>query len=682
MGIKAVQGILFLMCTEVTNANRRSGSGSENFKGEEAKTFPAKFHLSQCAALQLHIFSGKAPGCNQVVWILLALLVAFHGLLVTSRDPYSIQKDHDAAGAYSWTSIGMQPVSMVHPNFKTLVFRPLHHADARPPCGSCRSIESMKDVASTREWSNRKFRGAFLGMFDISAVFIVIFPLSLIPLSVKVIRAAMRAKGQSRQPFFVTRCKTRGTGRYSCLLSNQNFSLSNRGYYVALTLLMLIHCRSVLAQSFSSKAIGLSNPVAGAMTVVTDTVLTAAANSSVTISGFIGAVGTNPVTLLDAGDDGEISFSDGVTQGRAALSSGTLALTVNAGESLAAGTTCRFSFEIKNPSVVTTSPTVNIAALGSIVLTAMMKLGTALFGVALGVNPLEGLVPFFGIKSIEQSTRVSGATNTLTVTLTANYELMAGSMVTISGLTGSHTADNPTMAVTSTSNFQGGVGAWTQTKGSLVLTAGSSGIMAGTPCVVMFDLQNTAADQASPTVNVVADIHCAISGGSIVSIGAIAEIAMTKRGLDLYGFADSANPLRLLLPSFGVKSIEQSTPVSSATITLAVKLTANYDPRAASTVTISGLTGSQAADNTALAVALTSSLFGTAGAWTEAGQLVLTVVSMVTILGTACVVTKRIDANLRARVDLHGALGGPPMVVPAVDSYEIHVMCNTLPVRV
>jgi len=40
--------------------------------------------------------------------------------------------------------------------------------------------------------------------------------------------------------------------------------------------------------------------------------------------------------------------------------------------------------------------------------------------VANGFKPLEVLVPSFITKSIEQSTPVSGVSNTLTVTLTAN----------------------------------------------------------------------------------------------------------------------------------------------------------------------------------------------------------------------------------------------------------------------
>ena len=393
-------------------------------------------------------------------------------------------------------------------------------------------------------------------------------------------------------------------------------------------ILLAITCHFMIveAQFFSNKSIGQSNPVAGAtntitVTMVTDTELTAEASSSVTISGLIGAVATNPVTLLDAGDDGAILFSDGVTQGKGAWSSGTLTLTVNAGGYLAAGTVYTFGFQITNPSATTTSPTINIAASGSVSIASatMTKPGTALYGVANGANPLEVLVPSFGVKSIEQSTPVSGATNTLTVTLTANYHLKAGSTVTILGLTGSQTADNGALTVASTSGLLGTAGAWTQGPGQLVLTAAFPGTTSGTACEVTFDLTNTASSQASPAVIVVADIHDA----STASVGSIAPAAMAKPGTALYGVANGADPFEVLVPFFTVKAIEQSTPFVGASNTLTMMLISNYDLSDGSMVTISGLMGSQT-ENRALQLASTSGVLGTTGTWLRHGTLILT----------------------------------------------------------
>ena len=60
----------------------------------------------------------------------------------------------------------------------------------------------------------------------------------------------------------------------------------------------------------------------------------------------------------------------------------------------------------------------------------MTKPGTSLYGVANGYDPLLVAVPTFSVMTIQQSTPVSGAANTLTVTVTANYNLATGSTLT------------------------------------------------------------------------------------------------------------------------------------------------------------------------------------------------------------------------------------------------------------
>jgi hypothetical protein len=425
------------------------------------------------------------------------------------------------------------------------------------------------------------------------------------------------------------------------LSSTKRIKLRRNGKLIVL--LGLASIIAVGAQSFTTKAIGQSNPVAGAsntitVTLVSDTALAAADGSAVTVSGLTGVVASSPVTLVDAGDDGETIFSDGTTQGRGAWSSGTLTLTVHSGGSVVASTTYTFKFVITNPASANTSPTINIQASGTatIASAAMTKPGTALYGVANGADPLTVQVPSFSVKSIQQSTPMSGATNTLTVSLTANFNLATGSKVTISGLTGSQTADSGSLTVSSTSNLLGTSGAWTQASGQLVLTAASGGTASGTVCVVTFVLYNPAAAQASPAVSVLA----AIEDGSSGSVGSIASAAMTKPGTALYGVANGADPLTVQVPSFSVKSIQQSDIMAGVPNSLTVSLTANFNLATGSKVTISGLTGSQTADSGSLTVSSTSNLLGTSGAWTQAsGQLVLTAASGGTASGTVCVVT-------------------------------------------
>jgi hypothetical protein len=325
------------------------------------------------------------------------------------------------------------------------------------------------------------------------------------------------------------------------------------------------------AQSFTTKAIGQSNPVAGAsntitVTLVSDTALAATDGSAVTVSGLTGAVASSPVTLIDAGNGGETIFSDGMTQGKGAWSSGTLTLTVHSGESVVASTPYTFRFQITNPASATASPTINIAASGTatIASAAMTKPGTELYGVANGADPLTVVVPSFSLKSIQQSKIMAGLPNTLRVSLTANFNLANGSKVTITGLTGSQTADKGNLAVSSTSNLLGTTGAWTQASGQLMLTAANGGTASGTACVVTFVLYNPDVAQASPAVSVVA----AIEDGSSNSVGSIASAAMVKPGTVLYGLANGADPITVIIHAISVSTSSNAGIDTSSSVTI------------------------------------------------------------------------------------------------------------------
>ncbi len=200
-----------------------------------------------------------------------------------------------------------------------------------------------------------------------------------------------------------------------------------------------------------------------------------------------------------------------------------------------------------NPDSAQVPPAVSVYAeiedgsdnsVGSIASSEMTKPGGALFGVANGAERLTVEVASFSLKSIQQSTPVSGATNTLTVSLTANFDLAVGSKVTITGLTGSQTADSASLAVTSTEGLLGTSGRWTRFDGQLVLTSASGGTVSGTTCVMTFTLTNAAEAQSSPAVSVWAEID----DGSGNSVGSIASAAMDKLGTPLYNVANGVEP--------------------------------------------------------------------------------------------------------------------------------------------
>jgi hypothetical protein len=333
---------------------------------------------------------------------------------------------------------------------------------------------------------------------------------------------------------------------------------SSRAFQIMILLLVSgFWCSTVRAASFTTKDIGQSNPLAGrsntiTVTIVTDANLTAADSSVVTITGLSNAVASSPVTLLDTGNDGEAIFWDGTTQGRAALISGTLTLTVYTGSTLSSGTTYTFAFAVTNPSSAQSAPAISISASGtaSFAVASMTTPNSDLIGVTNGAKPLLIVVPTFSVKSIQQSTPLPSATNVMTVTLTANVNLQTGSTVMITGLTSTQTADSASLAVISTSSFLGTTGAWKQSSGRLVLTAASGGIMSGTFCVVTFNLTNPASAQSSPAVSVSANLANSVG----VLVGSIAVAAMTKPGTPLNGVKKGADPLLITVPwtkSFG-----------------------------------------------------------------------------------------------------------------------------------
>jgi len=95
----------------------------------------------------------------------------------------------------------------------------------------------------------------------------------------------------------------------------------------------------------------------------------------------------------------------------------------------------------------------------------------------------------------------AGNDNTLTFTVNPSASISAGATLTITGLTGSQTADNASLTV-------GGAGAaifgssadWTQSSGTLVLTvAGGQSVPTGSNTVITFTLTNPASASAGVT---------------------------------------------------------------------------------------------------------------------------------------------------------------------------------------
>ena len=313
-----------------------------------------------------------------------------------------------------------------------------------------------------------------------------------------------------------------------------------------MTTLALCSWDLVEAATFTTRNIGQSSCFPGATNTITVTMGTdvdLAQYSTVNISGLTGAIATGQITLLDAGDDGEIAFAaHGTDVSEADWSDGTLLLTVRGGGNLSAGTIYTIGFRISNPTSATSSPAVSIAAVGSATIApvAMRKSGSRLYGVVRGSDPLTVVVPLFSVKSIRQSTTSFGEVNAITVRLLANYDVGVGSTVTVEGLTGSKTPDSQSLSVSSTSDWLGTRGVWTQSTGTLALSVTSGGFEAGAACEVIFTLTNSFAAQESPPVSIQASIKHASS-----TLGSIAKAAMTKSGGSICGVEQGASPLTI-----------------------------------------------------------------------------------------------------------------------------------------
>ena len=98
----------------------------------------------------------------------------------------------------------------------------------------------------------------------------------------------------------------------------------------------------MVVPEFDVRKIGQSNPLAAGSNTITVTIqsnvnLAQATDSSVvTISGLTNAPDAASLALTSVESSGADLFSDGATQGKGALSSGTLTLTVHTGQTVAA----------------------------------------------------------------------------------------------------------------------------------------------------------------------------------------------------------------------------------------------------------------------------------------------------------------------------------------------------------
>lgn len=278
---------------------------------------------------------------------------------------------------------------------------------------------------------------------------------------------------------------------------------------------------------------------------------------SVTLAGLTGTQ-TNSSSALGVWDAGAGEFAAAFSASAQWMQdTGTLVLSLVAGGGLQAGSSYTFSFQVRNPSVAQASPTIRVSAVGS-----APGGGSLIFSPAevtrdptqepygLRRSPLHVDTPAFVVKQMAQSTPYPGATNTITVTMVSNVDLLGDdtSAVTLLGLTGAATVDSASLSIGDVAGIEPATGVfgasadWTQDPGTLVLAviAGET-LSSFTQIALTFELTNPTAAQDAPLVNISASGSVAIASTPIErpSAGLTAlcgSVAGDAHALKVYGY--------------------------------------------------------------------------------------------------------------------------------------------------
>ena len=130
----------------------------------------------------------------------------------------------------------------------------------------------------------------------------------------------------------------------------------------------------------------------------------------------------------------------------------------------------------------------------------MFVLPTFNFGVVASPTAPPGT---FDTATLLNGSNLPSNTNTLTFTVQPSASISAGSSITLSGLTGSATADNVSLSLGGAGAvIFGSAGSWTQSTGTLVLTVDSGQTLpTGSDTVVSFTLTNPASGSGVTSVN-------------------------------------------------------------------------------------------------------------------------------------------------------------------------------------
>ena len=374
---------------------------------------------------------------------------------------------------------------------------------------------------------------------------------------------------------------------------------------------------------FVSRAIGQSHPFPGSSNIIT---VTLAANCDVQALSLITLHGLTGSLTPDQVDDFAVDSNS--QQWFSATSwfqiEGSLALTLFSSEArpsrhqlesyiaMPNNTHLVFWFHVRNSFTVQPSPSVNISAAiwspwgpkYSPILQEMTKEHASVLQVPTASDPLFIWNVTFVTQAMGQSNPLSKASNTLTVTLQANFHVLPGSNITMSGLTGTLTPDTNRLGLGEgpisnpshpSSSFSADFSEWNQADGTLIVGVTSS-LNAFEDYVIAFEVQNPGGEQDNPAIFLQSSLESGLHN-TLVTLdtqryaGIVNSSEMDLAREYRFGLANASLPLLSIIPVFEVRFIRQDFLYPQFHNTLSVSIKSNCNLTANSVITISGLMG-------------------------------------------------------------------------------------------
>ena len=374
-------------------------------------------------------------------------------------------------------------------------------------------------------------------------------------------------------------------------------SISCGGFMVISSSLMLSmpgNSMPLLIAGFIVKSIGQSttlNTIMNTITVTLSNRATLPEGSYILLSGLNG--GQNSAANIHITDKNVSSCFFN----RAKWDQSTFTLTLTIIKDMERRTIHEFSFNLLNPSYGQDSPSVSLKVSGALD-TGWEKADSALGNMA----PL--LTSGFDVCEIAQTNPSATVYNTLNVKLKMRVSLYPPIMILISNLIGAASPRNNTLFV------RGNLSTYNEHWDPLVQTLSFNISNQTDPLsvyVLSFEVLNPDTPQQSPQI--------------FVEIKGVVQVPRTPMQ------SAQGNSAPLLIAGFVVKTIGQSTPAASTLNTISITLSCTASLYG-SNITISGLVGSDTADDDHLAINSTDSVMGPTGQWNRTeGSLILTIES-------------------------------------------------------